>query len=181
MERQSDFIKMILHHICTISLIIFSFIINYSNVGTLVLFCHMESDILLYCTRFLLQTDNHIAFVGFVGITFTVNYIYMRQYVLGEIIYTLYKYLNWKFTIVGATLWLFLVILYTLHLHWSYILLTKTVELLMTKKPIVDDINYDKLIKGIIRKILIKKKRKTNNKKIKILLNIIYYLMYILI
>ena len=160
MERQSDFIKMLLHHICTISLIIFSFIINYLNVGTLVLFCHMESDILLHITRFLLQTDNHIAIVGFIGIVFTINYIYMRQFVLGQIIYTLYKYVSWKWTIVDTTLWLFLVILYTLHLHWSYILVSKTVELLVTKKPIVDDVNYDKLIKGNNKTNIDKKEKK---------------------
>ena len=146
MERQSDFIKMILHHICTISLIIFSFITNYSHVGSLVIFCHMQSDILLHCTRFLLQTDNHIAFVGFVGIIFTINYIYMRLFVLGQIIYTIYKYITWKWGLITSTLWLFLVILYTLHLNWSYILVNKTIELFI-KKRIEDDINYDKLVK----------------------------------
>ena len=35
-----------------------------------------------------------------------------------------------------------------MHLRWSYILLSKTAELLATKKRIVDDINYDKLVKN---------------------------------
>ena len=148
MERQSDFINMLLHHICSISLIIFSFITNYSNIGSLVIFCHMESDILLHATRFMLQTDNSIFITGFIGITFTINFVYMRQYVFGEMIYTIYRYITWKWGVITTTLWLFLVILYIMHLRWSYILLHKTVELLMTKKRIVDDINYDKLVKG---------------------------------
>ena len=148
MERQSDFINMLLHHVCTISLIIFSFITNYSNIGSLVIFCHMESDILLHATRFLLQTDNSIFITGFVGITFTINFVYMRQYVFGEMIYTIYKYITWKWGIITTTLWLFLVILYIMHLRWSYILLSKTAELLVTKKRIVDDVNYDKLVKN---------------------------------
>ena len=147
MERQSDFINMLLHHICTISLIIFSYVTNYSNIGSLVIFCHMQSDILLHLTRFLLQTDKHIAFVGFIGITFTLNFYYMRQYVFGDMIYTIYKYITWKWGIITTTLWLFLIILYIMHLRWSYILLSKTIELLKTKKRIVDDINYDKLVK----------------------------------
>ena len=54
--KQSDFINMLLHLICTIILIIFSFITNhYSNIRWLVIFCHMESDILLHLERFLLQ------------------------------------------------------------------------------------------------------------------------------
>ena len=160
MERQSDFIKMLLHHICTISLIIFSFITNYSHVGSLVIFCHMQSDILLHCTRFLLQTDHHIVFVGFIGITFTINFIYMRQFVFGQIIYTIYKYITWKWGLITTTLWLFLVILYTLHLNWSYILISKTIELFVTKKRIVDDINYDKLVKENKQNNAYKKEKK---------------------
>ena len=152
MDRQSDFIKMILHHTCTISLIIFSYITNYSNIGSLVIFCHMESDILLHVTRFLLQTDKPMSIVGFIGIIFTINFVYMRQFVFGEMIYTIYKYITWKWGIITTTLWLFLVFLYILHLHWSYILLSKTFELLTKKKRIVDDINYDKLIKNSIKK-----------------------------
>ena len=148
MERQSDFIKMLLHHICTISLIIFSYVTNYSNIGSLVIFCHMQSDILLHVTRFLLQTDNPVPIVGFIGIVFTINFVYMRQFVFGDMIYTIYRYITWKWGIITTTLWLFLVMLYILHLHWSYILLSKTTELLKTKKGIIDDVNYDKLIKN---------------------------------
>ena len=147
MERQSDFINMILHHICTISLIIFSFITNYSNMGSLIIFCHMESDILLHVSRFLLQTDNSTFLIGFVGVIFTINFIYMRQYVFGEMIYTVYKYVTWKWGIITTTLWLFSVILYIMHLRWSYILLSKMAELLVAKKKLEDDINYDKLVK----------------------------------
>ena len=147
MERQSDFINMLLHHVCTISLIIFSFITNYSNIGSLVLFCHMESDILVHLARFLLQTDNSIFIIGFVGVIFTINFVYMRQYVFGEIIYTIYKYITWKWRIITTTLWLFLVILYIMHLRWSYVLLSKISELLVTQKKVEDEVNYDKLVK----------------------------------
>ena len=159
MERQSDFINMLLHHVCTISLIIFSYITNYSNMGSLIIFCHMESDILLHATRFLLQTDQHIALVGFVGITFTINFVYMRQFVFGEMIYTVYKYITWNWGLITSTLWLLSVILYIMHVRWSYILLSKTAELLMTKKRIVDDINYDKLVKGKKQENIVENKK----------------------
>ena len=146
-ERQSDFINMLLHHICTISLIIFSFITNYSNIGCLVLFCHMESDILGHVTRFIVQTDLHIFFHGLFGVAFISNFIYMRQYVFGDMIYTIYKYITWKWGIITYMLWLFLVILYIMHVRWSWILLYKTSELVCDKKRISDDINYNKLIK----------------------------------
>ena len=146
MERQSDFVNMILHHLCTISLILFSFLVNYSNVGVLVLFLHIESDILLHATRFLIQTDNSQILVGFVGLLFTFNFVYMRQYVLGEIIYTMYIYGTWKWVLLEKTLWWFLVFLYIMHLRWSYILVSKAIQMLFCKTKISDDINYNKLI-----------------------------------
>ena len=143
-ERQSDFINMFLHHICTISLIIFSYMTNHSKVGVLVIFCHMESDILMHVMRFFLQTDHEIITV-IVGILFTCNFIYMRQYVFGEIIYTLYKHLVWGF--ISTSLWLFLVMLYIMHLHWSSILVSRLLQILCTKSEIVDYTNYDDYIK----------------------------------
>ena len=84
----------------------------------------------------------------------------MRQFVFGQIIYTIYKYITWKWGLITTTLWLFLVILYTLHLNWSYILVCKTIELFVTKKRIVDDINYDKLVKGNKQTNIDKKEKK---------------------
>ena len=145
-NKQSDFINMLLHHICTISLIIFSFITNYSNIGCLVIFCHMESDILLHLERFLLQTEQSVFVLTIVGIIFVSNFIYMRQYVFGDMIYTIYKYITWNWGIITTMLWLFLVILYIMHLRWSYILLYKTSELVFQKKRIADDIKFDELL-----------------------------------
>ena len=147
-ERQSDFIIMFLHHICSISLIIFSYITNYSNIGSLVIFCHMQSDILMHLTRFLIQTDTNLIIIGFIGLSFTSNFIYMRQFVFGKMIWVIMKYITWKWGIITTTLWLFLVILYIMHLRWSYILLYKLRELITTKKNMGDEINYDKILKN---------------------------------
>ena len=141
-NKQSDFINMLLHHICTISLIIFSFITNYSNIGCLVIFCHMESDILGHAIRFVVQTDLPIFIIGLTGISFLSNFIYMRQYVFGDMIYTIYKYITWKWDIITTMLWLFLVILYIMHFRWSSILLYKEGQIVFQKKRVTDDIKY---------------------------------------
>ena len=142
-ERQSDFINMLLHHICTISLIIFSFMTNYSNIGCLVIFCHMQSDILGHAIRFVVQTDLPIFIIGLTGISFLSNFIYMRQYVFGEMIYTIYKYIIWKWDIITFMLWLFLVILYIMHFRWSAILLVKEGQIVFQKKRVTDGIKYN--------------------------------------
>ena len=141
-DRKSDFINMLLHHICTISLILFSFVTNYSNIGSLVIFCHMESDILGHAIRFIVQTDQPIFFIGVVGVSFISNFIYMRQYVFGEMIYVIYKYITWKWGIITSMLWLFLVILYIMHFRWSVILLYKTGQIVFQKKRVTDGIKY---------------------------------------
>ena len=141
-KNQSDFLTMLTHHICTISLIIFSFITNYSNIGSLVIFCHMQSDILLHTERFLLQTDKSILLITIVGIIFVSNFVYMRQYVFGDMIYTIYKYITWDWGIITTMLWLFLVILYIMHLRWSSILLYKTGQIVFQKKRVTDDIKF---------------------------------------
>ena len=141
-EKQSDFVNMLLHHICTISLIIFSFITNYSNIGCLVIFCHMESDILGHAIRFVVQTDLPIYIIGLTGISFLSNFIYMRQYVFGDMIYTIYKYITWKWDIITSMLWLFLVILYIMHFRWSSILLYKEGQIVFQNKRVTDDIKY---------------------------------------
>ena len=141
-EKQTDFINMLLHHICTISLIIFSFITNYSNIGCLVIFCHMESDILGHAIRFVVQTDLSIFIIGLTGISFLSNFIYMRQYVFGEIIYTIYKYITWEWGIITTMLWLFLVILFIMHFRWSAILIVKEGQIVFQKKRVTDGIKY---------------------------------------
>ena len=66
----------------------------------------------------------------------------MRQYVLGEMIYILYKYVTWKWGIISTMLWLFLVILYIMHFRWSVILLHKTWQIIFQKKRVTDGIKF---------------------------------------
>ena len=71
------------------------------------------------------------------------NFVYMRQFVFGEMIYTIYKYITWKWDIITSMLWLFLVILYIMHFRWSAILLVKEGQIVFQKKRVTDDIKYN--------------------------------------
>ena len=133
-DKQTDFIDMLLHHACTIPLIIFSYFTNYSNVGCIVLFLHIETDIFVHLTRFLLQTDVYEIFKNISGILLTFNFLYMRLYVLGDMIYTLYFYMNWKWSTVTFYLFTFLTILYAMHINWTILLLQKFYALIKGTK-----------------------------------------------
>ena len=132
-DRQTDFVNMLLHHICTISLIIFSYLVNYSNVGSIVLILHLQSDILVHLTRFLLQTDSPEIFKNISGVTLVFNFLYVRVYVLGDIIYVLYHYVTWK-GIIDWFLLIFLSIIYLMHINWAIMLVQKMISLFMGTK-----------------------------------------------
>ena len=123
-DKQTDFINMLLHHICTISLIVFSHLVNYSNVGSIVLILHMESDIFVHSTRFLLQTDFPEFIKNISGVTLVFNFLYVRVYVLGDIIRVLYVYITWK-GVIDWFLIIFLSIIYLMHINWAIMLLQK--------------------------------------------------------
>ena len=126
--KQTDFINMLLHHVCTISLIIFSYLVNYSNCGVIILFLHVETDIFVHSTRFLIQTDFHDFFIITSGFALYFNFIYMRIYVFAKIIYVSYKYITWK-TTVDSFMIFFLAIVYSMHINWITMLSQKVVAL----------------------------------------------------
>ena len=128
--KQTDFINMLLHHICTISLIVFSHLVHYSNVGSIVLILHMESDIFVHITRFFLQTDVPEIIKDVSGLILVFNFLYTRIYVLGDIIYVLYMYVTWK-GIIDWFLLIFLSIIYIMHINWAIMLLQKMFALFM--------------------------------------------------
>jgi hypothetical protein len=151
-EKQSDFILMLLHHICTISLILFSYLSNFCQVGAVVLFLHMESDIFVHSTRYLLHTRFPAIFAEISGVILTINFIYMRIFVFGKIIYVIYYYITWEWGNIVWSLWLFLVFLFFMHIYWSYALLFKAYELLFKAKLFEDTANYNKTLNKKIDK-----------------------------
>ncbi len=145
-ERQSDFINMLLHHVCTISLISFSYLTNYSNIGTIILFLHNETDIFVHLTRLLLQTDAPEIFKDISGVFLTINFLYMRLFVFAKAIYTVYHYVTWDLGWVTFSLVSFLSFLYIMHINWALMLLQKAFVLALGTK-LSDTTNYDNALK----------------------------------
>ena len=156
-ERQNDFFTMILHHICTISLIIFSYITNYSNIGSIVLLLHNASDIFVHFTRILIQTDCHEIFKDVSGVFLVFFFIYVRIYVFGDVIYTIWHYITWDWGWVTFSLWGFLTFLYLMHVNWSIMLLHKMTILALGIK-ITDNVDYNDTLKKKVENLHSQKK-----------------------
>ena len=145
-ERQNDFYTMILHHICTISLIIFSYITNYSNIGSIVLIIHNVSDAFIHLSRTLIQTDCHEFFKNTSAVSLVIFFIYIRIYVFGDVIYTIWHYITWDWGWVTFSLWGFLTFLYLMHLNWAFMLLSKIITRVLGIE-ITDITNYNDTLK----------------------------------
>lgn len=54
--RHPDFWEMLLHHIVSCALIFFSFVLNYTRIGSLVLLLHGATDIFIYASKVVVDT-----------------------------------------------------------------------------------------------------------------------------
>lgn len=118
-EKQSDYNIMILHHICTISLVGYSFLTNGSHVGVIVFYLHDFTDIFVSITRITILTDLKDEVKLFSGAILLVVFVYYRLIVFGKYTYQTFMHLN-DWHIFNIILWPFLIILYTMHVYWVY-------------------------------------------------------------
>ena len=126
-ELQSDFLMMFLHHLCTIALVVFSYLSNYSNIGSVILVLHDFGDIFVYIARLSLNTNSRKSTKLSTGILLIIVYIYTRIYALGDMLYTIMDYIllvqNW----IESTMMIFQCFLYVLHIYWVYLITKKVV------------------------------------------------------
>jgi hypothetical protein len=135
-EMQTDFLMMFLHHICTISLIVFSYMCNYSNVGCIVMFLHDFADIFVYFCRIIINLDVRSIAKILSGKLLLVVFVYTRIYVLGDLIRILIQQFSFykMWDAFNTTLTLFLCFLYMLHIYWVYSIIKKICSALFANK-----------------------------------------------
>lgn len=119
-EKQNDFILMLLHHSITISLVVFSYLTNYSQIGVIVFFSHDFSDIFVYIMRIIINIKVPFV-VGYTsGVIFFIIYVYMRIFVFGKLIITCAFAAVDDWNVASRTLWYFKVILLIMHIYWVF-------------------------------------------------------------
>jgi hypothetical protein len=133
-ERQTDFLMMILHHFCTISLISFSFVSNYSNIGCIVLLLHSSADVWVYVARVSVLVDMKKILVILAGVILLFGFMYTRLFVLMQVLVSIYTGVTWKWEAVTTFLFTFLCFLYVMHINWVYLIIRKFATLLFKGK-----------------------------------------------
>lgn len=118
-EKQSDFPLMLLHHSVTISLVVFSYLFNCSQIGVIVFILHDYTDIFVYITRIAINTDLKDIYKYIICGVFLALYIYLRLYVLGKLIISCFI-VNTYWGIPQISLWSFKNFLIIMHVYWVY-------------------------------------------------------------
>jgi ceramide synthetase len=126
-ERKKDFAEMLLHHVVTVFLIAFSWIVNFDRVGTLVLLVHDVADPFLEAAKLFnyaaVQWACDSCFVIF-ALTFAVTRLYVfPRYVIYS---TMYESYNEAIGLMPLGSWYFfnalLLILLVLHMYWFFLI-----------------------------------------------------------
>jgi hypothetical protein len=129
---QSDFLFMVLHHLATYSLIIFSFVANLPHVGAIIYYLHYLGDVFSYVVRVAvhLNVSERVPMIS--TFTFLVVFSYTRLFVFGDVIYYTYYGLDYKWSIIESNLFGFLFILMVLNILWIVLIARKFIKYCMT-------------------------------------------------
>lgn len=132
---QSDFLLMILHHIVTFNLVVFSFLVNLSHVGSIIYFIHYSGDILSMIVRICIHLNIPEKISCYSTFAFLIVFTYTRLFVFGEAIYrTCWFLLNYDYNIYSLYLCSFLWVLMSLNLIWIILISKKVFNYLLTGK-----------------------------------------------
>lgn len=123
-DGQTDFLTMIFHHFCTISLILFSYYNQYSSVGAIILFLHNATDIIVYLGRAILYTNINGTIKKLHSVVLLSSFIYVRIFVLAKVTYGLAVYPTWETSGINEGFVTLLTSLYILHCFWTYKLIS---------------------------------------------------------
>ena len=121
-KKRSDFWEMLIHHIATISLICFSWVLNMVRAGMLVLVIHDIADLLLEIAK-MCKYSNYQKACNVMFAIFVFTWIYTRLYIYPK--YVVYTTVYESAEIVGIApvyyvMNAFMILLLVLHVIWTF-------------------------------------------------------------
>jgi hypothetical protein len=116
--RRNDFTEMIIHHVCTIFLILWSFYFNCSQMGAVIMFLHDIADIPAATTKMFVDTP-YVAATLISYVSLLISWSWTRLYVLPAfvIVSSWYECTAADYT-VGVVASSGLTLLLGLHVYW---------------------------------------------------------------
>lgn len=139
MQRRPDFQEMLLHHLVTLFCLVFSYVVNYVRIGSLVLLLHGMTDVVIYFSKAVVDTTlTSISKLSYVILL--ISYGWLRVYVFP--MYVMHSaWVESRQSVAMSDLygWRFfnfmLCILYMLHVYWFGLIMKIGVHLIRTGQP----------------------------------------------
>jgi hypothetical protein len=132
---QSDFLLMVLHHLVTFNLVVFSFLVNTSSVGSIVYFVHYSGDVLSMFVRICIHLNIQKIVICYLTIAFLFVFAYTRLFVLTDVMYHTFSFQLWEDnTIFSVYLCCFISVLMMLNIIWILLITKKVVKFILTGK-----------------------------------------------
>ena len=137
--KRKDFVEMVVHHIVTLLLLTFSWMVNFTRIGALVLAVHDGCDVFLQLAKVFnyMQRYNFQAYTDVTFAIFAITFFVCRLVIFPFRI--IYSSLVWTVTVGGYKPWFvyyffngLLLSLLVLHIIWFSIILSMLVRWLRT-------------------------------------------------
>jgi len=119
-DKQTDILVMTFHHFCTITLIVFSYYNHFDSIGSIILYLHNLTDVIVYLGRLLLYTKAPDIFKKLISVCLLTSFIYCRLYIYGKLIYGYVTFCTWETFYLKNSFIIALISLYILHCTWTY-------------------------------------------------------------
>lgn len=130
--KRKDFVEMLLHHVTTLGLILFSWFVNFTRFGVLVMVLHDVSDVFLevgkICIYMGMDTAKDIIFVVFALTFFVTRLVMYPLFIVKPALwdsYPVWGNLFLRYVIIGL-----LLMLQLLHIFWFSIIMTMIIKFL---------------------------------------------------
>ena len=147
--KRKDRWELVAHHIATVILIAYSYYLNVTRVGVMVLICHEANDIFLEAAKMARYAQSSEAVTTSFFVLFMVSWFATRIYAYGFIVirstltesYARAAEVNKVIEPHTSILNGFLIFLYILHIYWSYLIVRIAVRQLTQGQ--LDDIREE--------------------------------------
>ncbi|KAA3677472.1 ceramide synthetase [Paragonimus westermani] len=127
--RRSDFVVLLVHHMATVGLMSFSFVIYHHRIGSLILLLHDIADCWMESAKMLKYLKRHQAAEWFFRIFVAVWIVTRLTYFPCWILYTIWELQPPVIYGAYAIIFFWLLLLQLMHIYWFYLILKIAVQI----------------------------------------------------
>lgn len=147
--KRKDHYQMAAHHVITLILVTYSFAMNFTRVGCMIFLLHDVCDVFLQVAKLFkyskYESGATVGFIVFLLVWMAARVFYFPVYILNSVVIDTFKFIIIPYDVKPdphfRILTGMLMLLYGLHIIWTYMILKVAYRTVMTKST--DDVRED--------------------------------------